>query len=65
MLDRKQLDRYAAEAILYCWACETVKTSQAKRACHSLGFEIDFRQPDSHLIEALYLPTGEYIELEI
>ena len=59
-------DLDAAESILYRWACGKITTSDAKSSCEFYGFKIDFRQRDNNnFIDALYVPSGMYITLEI
>ena len=59
-------DLDAAESVLYKWACGEIPTSDAKASCEFYGFKIDFRQSDdNNFIEALYVPSGRYITLEV
>ena len=66
MLTQKELDTYAAETLLTHWAqghADTQTTIDALKFC---GFEIDFWQPDTGAtMVGEYVPTGEFIELEI
>ncbi len=50
-----------ASEILYRWTYEQITTRQAKVACKSLGFNIDFRQGYGAWLEADY--HGEYTEI--
>jgi hypothetical protein len=66
MMNMQELDRHAAEVILYDWACGNIATDHAKRACRLLGFDIDFRQADlGAFIDATHIWTGETVTLEI
>lgn len=66
MMDRQELDRHAAEVILYDWACGNIATDHAKRACRHLGFDIDFRQVDmGAFLDATHIPSGETVTLEV
>ena len=65
-MNQPELDRRAAEVILYDWACGNIETAHTKRACRHLGFEIDFRQADvGAYLEALHIESGTYVRLEI
>jgi len=66
MMDKQELDRHAAEVILYDWACGNTSTAHAKRACRHLGFDIDFRQADlGAFIDATHIATGDNVRLEV
>ena len=63
-MTQSELDHKAATVILYSWACGLIKTARAKTACKSMGFDIDFRQPDlGAYLEADY--HGEFTQIEI
>jgi hypothetical protein len=54
-----------AEKVLYAWACGELSTAQAKAKCLKLGYQIDFRQADSNLIEAFNLNAQTWETLEV
>lgn len=65
-MTKQELDHFAAEAILYDWACGNIDTAHAKRACQHLGFDIDFRQADcGAFFDAHHIESGEYVRLEV
>mgnify|MGYP003653656133 CR=1 FL=1 len=66
MLTQKQLDTLATETVLTLWARGHVATGWAKATARHLNIEIDFRQADTGAtMVGEYVPTGEFIELEV
>lgn len=60
------MNKAAAEALAYDWACERITTGEAKSGLKALGYDVDFRQPDlGNWLEAAEIASGKFVRLEV